>query len=122
MSASLIDALRDADRSSIERLLAEHVAFHSPVADYRGRDEVVNLLATIGGVIDDVRVRRELVEGPETVTFVEGEIAGRSVDGVLDTIRDESGQIAEITLMLRPLDALVEAVKRMAAALSGERP
>jgi hypothetical protein len=118
MAGTLIDALRAADRRAIAALLADDVAFHSPVADYRGRDEVVNLLATIGGVIDDVRVRRELVDGAETVTFVEGELAGRPVDGVLDQIRDASGLIAELTLMLRPLDALMEGVKRMAAALS----
>ena len=88
------------------------------MADYRGRDEVLNLLATIGGVIDGVRARRELVVGAETVGFVEGEVGGKAIDGILHEIRDETGAIAEITLMLRPLDALMEGVKRMAAALS----
>jgi hypothetical protein len=50
------------------------------VADYRGRDEIVNLLATIGTVIEDVRVRREL----------------------------------------RPLEALLEGVKRMRTTLGLE--
>ena len=88
------------------------------MADYRGRDEVVHLLATIGGVIDDVRIRRGLADGAETVTFVEGQVAGRTVDGVLDEIRGADGLVSEITLTLRPLDALIEAVKRMGAALS----
>ena len=122
MAVPLIDALREADRDAIADLLAEDVAFHSPVADYRGRDEVVNVLATVGGVIDEVSVRRELVQGAETVAFVEGRIGGRAIDGVLDEVRDESGLVAEITLLLRPLDALLEGVKRMAAALSAEQP
>jgi hypothetical protein len=37
---------------------------------------------------------------------------------VLDEILGEDGLIAEITLMLRPLDSLMEGVRRMAAALS----
>jgi hypothetical protein len=77
MASQLLDALRSADRAAIGALLAADVAFHSPVADYSGREEVVNLLATIGGVIDDVRVRRALVDGLETVSFVEGSVAGR---------------------------------------------
>jgi ketosteroid isomerase-like protein len=114
----LIDALRESDRDAIAALMADDVEFHSPVADYRGREQVVHLLATIAGVIDDIRTRRELGEGLETVTFVEGEVAGRAVDGVLDEIRAEDGRIVELTLMLRPLDALMEGVKRMAAALT----
>ena len=93
------------------------MTFHSPVANYHDRDQVVHLLVTIGGVIDDVRVRREVAQGRETVTFVEGEVAGRAVEGVFDQVEGEDGRIRELTLMLRPLDALIEAAKRMAAAL-----
>jgi hypothetical protein len=110
--------MRDCDRTAIAGLLDDDVAFHSPVADYRGRDEVVNLLGTIGGVIDSVGVRREVVQEPETVSFLDGEVGGRTLEGVLDEIRGEDGLIRELTLMLRPLDALLEAVKRMAAALA----
>lgn len=118
MASPLIDALSDGDRDALAALLADRVTFHSPVADYEDREQIVHLLVTIGGVIDGVRVRREVAQGAETVTFVEGEVAGRTVDGVLDQVRDEDGRILELTLMLRPLDALIEAVKRMAAALS----
>ena len=48
---------------------------------------------------EDVRVRRELRQDRETATFIEGAVGGRAVDG-------------EITLMLRPLEALLEGVKR----------
>jgi hypothetical protein len=113
----LIDALRTADRAALADVLTEDVAFHSPVTDYRGRDEVVNLLATIGTVVEDVRVRRELRQDRETATFIEGTVGGRAVDGVLDQIRDETGGICEITLMLRPLESLLEGVRRMRTAL-----
>ena len=115
----LVESLRAGDRAAIAEQLTESVVFHSPVTDYRGRDEVAALLATIAGVIDDVRVRREVVQGDEVVTFFEGEIGGRAIDGVLDQRQASDGRLSEITLMLRPLDALLEGVKRMGAALGG---
>jgi SnoaL-like protein len=116
-STPLISALRSSDRTALAAVLSDDIAFHSPVTDYRGRDEVVNLLATIGTVIEDVRIRRELRHGRETATFVEGVVGGRAIDGVLDQIHDETGRVCEITLMLRPLDALHEGVRRMRTAL-----
>src|SRR5438067_1493555 len=119
VAVSFAETLRSGDRAAITRLLSDDVVFHSPVADYRGRDAVSTLLVTIGTVVDDIRVRREVVQGPEIVTFVEGDIGGRAVDGVIDQVHDADGRISEITLMLRPLDALLEGVKRMGAALAG---
>jgi hypothetical protein len=116
-TTTLIDALRAADRAALEDVLSEDVSFHSPVTDYQGRDEVVNLIATIGTVVEDVRVRRELRQDRETATFIEAAVGGRAVDGVLDQFHDESGRVCEITLMLRPLEALLEGVKRMRTAL-----
>jgi hypothetical protein len=54
-SPSLIDAVRTTDRAAIGRVLSDDIAFHSPVADYRGRDEIVNLLATIGTGVKRMR-------------------------------------------------------------------
>ncbi len=119
-SSRLVAAISASDRAALANLLTDDVAFHSPVTDYRGRDRVVHLLATIGTVIDDIRVRRELSEGRQTVAFVEGMIGGRPIEGVLDQFRDEAGRILELTLMLRPLEVLLEGVKRMGAALDGE--
>jgi hypothetical protein len=119
-SSPLVAAIRASDRAALAGLLADDVVFHSPVTDYHGRDEVVHLLANIGTVIDDVRIRRELSRDEETVAFVEGTVGGRPIEGVLDQIHDEAGRIRELTLMLRPLDALLEGVKRMGAALGGE--
>jgi hypothetical protein len=119
-SSPLVAAIRASDRAALAGLLADDVVFHSPVTDYHGRDEVVHLLANIGTVIDDVRIRRELSRDEETVAFVEGTVGGRPIEGVLDQIHDEAGRIRELTLILRPLDALLEGVKRMGAALGGE--
>jgi hypothetical protein len=119
-STSLLDALRAADRTALADVLSDDVVFHSPVTDYHGRGEVVTLLATLGTVVEDVRVRREIRQGRETATFIEGSVGGRGVDGVLDQIEDETGRVCEITLLLRPLEVLLEGVRRMRTALDVE--
>src|SRR5918999_5317010 len=110
----LIDAVRASDSDTLRALLAEDVVFHSPVQTYRGRDQVVHLLVTVGGVIDDVEATREL----DGVTFFAASVEEHPVDGVLVEDTDAAGHIAEITLMLRPLAQLQAAVARMARALA----
>ena len=113
-SVTLIEAIAAGDRDALNELLADDVVFHSPVQTYRGRDQVVHLLVTIGGVIDDVEVTREL----EGVKFFGASVEEHPVDGVLDEHRDAAGHVSEITLMLRPLAQLQAAVARMARALA----
>ena len=110
---ALPGAIADGDREALTELLAKDVVFRSPVATYRGRDEVVHLLATIGGVLDDMAVTREV----GTVTFVTARVGDHELDGMLDEIRGEDGRVVEVALMLRPLAALQVAAERMAAAL-----
>ena len=113
----LLSAIADADRDALDGLLAEHVVFHSPVQTYRGREQVLLLLVTIGGIIDDVQATREL----DGVTFFTARVEEHPVDGVLDEHADGQGMITELTLMLRPLAALQAAVARMARALADSR-
>jgi hypothetical protein len=95
-------------------MLGQDVVFHSPVQTYRGRQQVIHLLVTIGGVIEAVEVTREL----DGVTFFAAQVEEHPVDGVLVERTVEEGPIAEITLMLRPLAQLQAAVARMARALA----
>ena len=90
------------------------MVFHSPATVYRGREQVVDLLALIGTVLEDVTATREV----ETVTFIKGRSEGDELDGVLVEVKDDDGRIAEITLLLRPLAAVQKAVVRLARALA----
>ena len=111
---TLLTAISDSDRDALEAMLAQDVVFHSPVQTYRGRAQILHLLVTIGGVIDDVRATREL----DGVTFFTASVAEHPVDGVLDEHANDDGRITELTLMLRPLAQLQAAVARMARALA----
>jgi len=111
---TLLEAIAAGDVERLNTVLSDDVAFHSPVQTYRGRDQVVHLLTTISGVIDEVEPTREL----EGVTFFAATVEEHPVDGVLVEDTDAAGHIAEITLMLRPLAQLQAAVARMARALA----
>jgi hypothetical protein len=109
----LLTTIVERDREALTGLLAEDVVFHSPVQTYRGRDQVIHLLMTIGGILEAVEVTRQV----ETVTFFAAQVEEHPMDGMLDEHGDD-GRVKEFTLMLRPLAALQAAVARMARALS----
>jgi hypothetical protein len=110
---TLLEAIATRQRDALNSMLAEDVVFHSPVQTYRGREQVIHLLMTMGGVIEDVDVTREL----DGVTFFTARVEEHPVDGVL-VEEGGRGEIAQITLMLRPLAQLQAAVARMARALA----
>jgi hypothetical protein len=114
---TLLEAIAARDRDALTAMLAEDVVFHSPVQTYRGRDQVILLLMTIGGILESVDVTREL----DGVTFFTAQVEEHPMDGVLDQHSDEGGRVSEITLMLRPLASLQAAVARMARALADSR-
>jgi SnoaL-like domain len=114
MSTPIVAAIANGDAAALHDLLAEDVTFNSPVRSYTGRDEVVHLLTTIGGLQEELRTTRCVDAPGETVSFIET----RGLDGVLDERYDGDGRVTELTLMLRPLSELLDAVKRMGAALA----
>lgn len=103
--------------ASLPDRLADDVVFHSPVATYRGREDVAHLLGTIGRVVDDVTPVREVEDGDLHVTFFTARVGEAAADGVLAVTADDD-TITELRLLLRPLDALLAAVKRMGEELA----
>ena len=110
----LLEAIVARDREALAALVADDVVFYSPATTYRGRDQVADVLAVIGGVFVDITKTREV----ETVTFVKGRAGGEELDGALVEIKDDDGRIAEITLLLRPLSGLQAGLRLMARALA----
>ena len=98
------------------------VTFHSPVATYRGRADVAHLLTTIAGLVEDVSPVSELRGSGARATFFTARLAGREGDGVLqERFADgDGGDVVELRLMLRPLAALIPAVKSMGASLEAD--
>ncbi|WP_371526502.1 hypothetical protein OG302_10300 [Streptomyces sp. NBC_01283] len=119
------DAPSALDRTRL--LLARDVVFHSPVADYGGRDDVAHLFAKIGQCLAGLEPLQEFTEpgaaggdGRESVTTFTARVGEESAYGALVQRTDAGGQLTEATLLLRPLSALKAAVSRMGEALSAD--
>jgi hypothetical protein len=110
----LIDAFTRGDARATREALAPDAVFHSPVADYRGPDQIAPVLDALTRVVRvtaDVAVHRD--DG-ETVWFFTAEVEGERADGVL---RVRGAPATDVTLMIRPLDALLAGVKAMGREL-----
>ena len=105
------EAVERRDLDAVGELLAEEIAFHSPVTfhPFIGRDTVRRLLGEVIEVFEDFRFTDELqMDGAHALIFRAGVAgAGREIEGV-DLLRfDTDGLIDDFTVMLRPLSALV---------------
>lgn len=110
---------RDIDR--LAELLADDVAFRSPVVfkPYRGRDEVVTLLRAVGQVFEDFRYTREFGApgAAEHALVFEARVGDRTVEGCDFIHTREDGMIDELFVMVRPLSGVIALAEAMAAKL-----
>ena len=113
----LVQALAESDSAALDRLLADEPRFNSPVRSYDDRADVLHLLTTLGGLFDELRPVREWAGAEGAATFVSVRVGDRELDGVIEEIHRDDARTAELTLMLRPLGALLGAVKQMGQAL-----
>jgi len=108
-------AVEQGDINALGELLAPEVVFHSPVTfhPFVGRETVTRLLNEVGLVFEDFRYTRELHgQGAHALIFA-ARVGDRELEG-LDLLRfDEQGLIADFTVMLRPLSALVPFAQAM---------
>lgn len=116
--ASLPALLRSPSGADLTAVLAEDVRFHSPAADYEGREDVAHLVTAISTVLENVHATRQFSQGPATTTFFTATVDGHPLDGVLDERFAPDGRIAEATLFLRPYGVLLVAIGRMRSALA----
>lgn len=118
--------VRSQDPSGLNTLLAEDAVFYSPVVHtpQRGRKVAVQYLGAAFQVFFNPTFRyvREIAGTSDAMLEFETEIDGVLVNGV-DLIKwNDSGQIVEFKVMLRPLKAINVIHQRMAAMLqSGQR-
>ena len=111
-------AVEREDLDAVGQLLAPEIVFHSPVTfhPFIGRDTVKRLLAEVLQVFEGFRFTDELeTDGAHGLIFratVAGS-GGREIEGI-DLLRfDAEGLIADFTVMLRPLSALVPFAQAM---------
>ena len=117
--------VRTQDPSGLNALLAEDAVFHSPVVHtpQRGRKLAAWYLGAAFSVFFNPTFRyvREITGPSDAVLEFETEIDGVMVNGV-DLIKwNDTGQIIEFKVMLRPLKAINIIHQRMAAMLQSSQ-
>ena len=107
-------------------LLAEDVVFHSPIAfkPYRGREAVGMVLRAVLEVFEDFRYVREIGAAGATdhALVFRTRIGDKEIEGCDFLHLAEDGSIAELTVMVRPLNgalALAEAMKAKLTPAAG---
>ena len=113
--------VRTQDPAGLNSLLAEDVVFHSPLmhSPQRGRKLTAMYLGAAFRVFCNPTFRyvREIVGESDAMLEFETEIDGILVNGV-DVIRwNDTGQIVDFKVMLRPLKAINLIHQKMAAML-----
>lgn len=113
VSDGVANAFLAGDLSSIERRLAPDAVFRSPVTEYVGPEQIMPVLVALGEVITGLRAISKL-EGPgESAVLYGGRVGTSDVQGVLHVETTLDGRISAMTMMVRPLDALLEGVELM---------
>jgi hypothetical protein len=109
-------ALEGGDVHAAGELLADDIVFHSPVTFYpfTGRETVTRLLGEVVQVFEDFRYVNDVSAGSTHGLIFRARVGDREIEG-LDLLRfNEQGFVADFTVMLRPLSALVPFAQAMA--------
>lgn len=121
-------AVEAQDHAAMTAELAETVEFHSPVAfrPFVGLESVSGVLEAVMGTFEEFEYTDELNEGDSTALIFNARVGDKKIQG-LDYLRhDDDGKIAEFTVMLRPLSALIAMGEAMAPKVGdlakGEAP
>ena len=109
-------ALEAGDIDAAGELFTDDIVFHSPVTfhPFVGRDTVTRLLGEVAQVFEGFHYVDELSAGSAHALIFRAHVGDRDIEG-LDLLRfDEEGLVADFTVMLRPLSALVPFAQKMA--------
>ncbi len=127
MLQQLAHALEAADAAAVIETMTEDVTLRVAVhgAPFEGRAAATQILtAVLDGALHDVEVI-ETIEGPDAaVLMFTAHVAAHpdAADGLLVVRPDRSGRISDLTVYLRPLDALQALADEMGRRLGGPRP
>ncbi len=108
-------AVERKDIAGLAELFAQEIVFHSPVTfhPFIGRETVTRLIGLVAQVFQDFRYTDELQTGGAHGLIFRAMVGDREIEGI-DLLRfDAQGLIADFTVMLRPLSALVPFAQAM---------
>lgn len=114
-------AIEAKDLDAAVALLREDVVFRSPVVftPYEGRDALRQILTAVIDVFEDFRYVREIgADGaPDHALVFEARVGDKQLQGCDFIHVDSDGAIDELTVMVRPMQAILAVAEAMKARL-----
>ena len=106
------------DAAAVETLAAD-VVFRSPAVykPYHGKEQVGQLLRLVATVFENFRYTDEWRDGDTTILFFEANVGSRELQGIDILAENEAGEVAALTVMIRPLSGLQAVANAMAERL-----
>ncbi|MGV0717584.1 nuclear transport factor 2 family protein [Mycolicibacterium sp. XJ662] len=115
-------AIEANDLDAALALTHDDVVFKSPVVftPYVGREPLRQILTAVVEVFEDFRYVREIGadDGPDHALVFEARVGDKRLEGCDFIRRDDDGVITELTVMVRPMSALLALAEAMKARLS----
>jgi hypothetical protein len=115
-------AIEAQDLDAALALCREDVVFRSPVvfSPYVGRDALQVILSAVMEVFEDFRYVREIGadDARDHALVFEARVGDKQLEGCDFIQLDEAGAIQELTVMVRPLSAMLTLAELMKARLT----
>lgn len=110
------------DIEAAKAMLREDVVLHSPILfrGFEGREIVAQVLTHVAATLEDFRYTDELADERTVVLRFKARVGDRELEGIDFLELDEDGQVAELTVFMRPMSALTAFNEQMAARLGVE--
>jgi hypothetical protein len=107
------------DLEAMTATLRDDVVLHSPILfrGFEGREIVVQVLTHVAATLEDFRYTDELAADRTVVLRFKARVGDRELEGIDFLELDEDGQVAELTVFMRPMSALTAFNEQMAARL-----
>lgn len=112
------------DADAVAPLLAEDVAFHSPMTDrmtFTGRAEVTELHRDIFAVLEDLTTSEPLVRENVRSWSFRARVRGVDLSAHVVASVNASGLVEEVTIFVRPLPALAALFATLPPRVSARR-
>jgi len=112
-------AAESKDLELLTETLCEDVVLHSPVLfrGFEGRDTVAAVLTHVAATLEDLTYTDELAAGNTVALRFKANVGDKELEGIDFLELDEDGNVAELTVFMRPFSALTAFNEQMMVRL-----
>jgi hypothetical protein len=123
MSHPFRAAVEARDLDQMRDCLRQDVVLHSPTSHkpFEGRELVVFILSNVVEIFEDFRYTGELSDDDAHMLRFEARVGDRDLEGVDLLDLDEDGNVAKLTVIMRPISGVTRFNEAMVERLQAAR-